>query len=60
MGQNPESRADVEESPVLPLSCMQCVAGRIHAEESLHVVDPGVFPGFRHTEGEVIDNSVQQ
>jgi hypothetical protein len=38
----------VEESPSRvpewPLSsCLQCVIGRCHAEESFHVVDPGVF-----------------
>jgi hypothetical protein len=48
MGQGPESRADIEESPSRvpewPLSsCSQCVVGRCHAEESLHVVDPDVF-----------------
>jgi hypothetical protein len=48
MGQDPESRADVEESPSQipewPLSsCSQCVVGRCHAEESLHVVDPGDY-----------------
>jgi hypothetical protein len=48
MGKGPESRADVEESSSrvleLPLSSsLQCVVGRCHAEESLHVIDPGVF-----------------
>jgi hypothetical protein len=37
-----------------------CVAGRCHAEGSLHVVDPGVFAGLLPLEGEVVDNSVQQ
>jgi hypothetical protein len=48
MGQGSESRADVEESPSrvpewLLSSYFQCVIRRCHAEESLHVVDPGVF-----------------
>jgi hypothetical protein len=48
MGQGRESRAGVEESPIRvpewPLSsCLQCVVGRCHAEESLHVVGPGLF-----------------
>jgi hypothetical protein len=67
MRQGPESRADMEESPSRvpewPLSsCLQCVVGRCHAEESLHVVDPGVFAGLLPPEGEVFDNSnsVQQ
>jgi hypothetical protein len=34
------------------------VVGRCHAEESLHVVDPGVFAGLLPPDGEV-DNSVQ-
>jgi hypothetical protein len=64
-GQGPESRADVEESPSRvpewPLSsCLQCVVGRCHAEESLHVVDPGVFAGLLPADGEDVDNSVQQ
>jgi hypothetical protein len=46
-GQGLESRADVEESPsrVLEwplLSCLWCLVGLCHSEESL-VVDPGVF-----------------
>jgi hypothetical protein len=65
MGQGPESKADVEESPSRvpewPISsCLQCVVGRCHAEESLHVVDPGVFAGFLPPDGEVVDTSVQQ
>jgi hypothetical protein len=65
MGQDSESRADVEEFPSRvpewPLSlCLQCVFGRFHPEESLHVADPGVFAGFLSTDGEVVDNSVQQ
>jgi hypothetical protein len=65
MGQGPESRADVEESPSAfpewPLSsCLQRVVVRCHAEESLHVVDPGVFAGLLLPDGEVVDNCVQQ
>jgi hypothetical protein len=65
MGQGPETRTDVEESPSRvsewPLSsCLQRVVGRCHAEESLHVVDPGVFAGLLPPDGEVVDNSVQQ
>jgi hypothetical protein len=65
MGQGPESRANVEESPSRvpewPLSsCLQCVVESCHAEESLHVVDPGVFAGLLPPDGEVVDNSVQQ
>jgi hypothetical protein len=65
MGQGLENRADVEESPSpipeWPLwSCLQCVVGRCHAEESLHVVDPVVFTGLLPPDGEVVDNSVQQ
>jgi hypothetical protein len=41
-------------------SCLQCVVGHCHAEESLHVVDPGVFGGFLPPDGEVVDNSIQQ
>jgi hypothetical protein len=63
MGQGPESRTDVEEYPgrvpEWPLSsCLQRVVGRYHAEESLHVVDPGVFAGLLPPDGEVVDNSV--
>jgi hypothetical protein len=36
------------------------VVGRCHAEESLHVVDPGIFAGLLPPDGEVVDNSVQQ
>jgi hypothetical protein len=65
MGQGPESRADVEEYPNrVPewphSSCVQCVVGRRHAEESLHVVNPEVFAGYFPPDGEVVDNSVQQ
>jgi hypothetical protein len=65
MGQGPESRADVEESPSLvsefALSlCLPCVVGRCHAEESLHVVDAGVFARLLPPDGEVADNSVHQ
>jgi hypothetical protein len=53
---------DVEESPSrVPewslSSCFQCVVGRWHAEESLHVVEPGVFAGLLPPDGEVVDNS---
>jgi hypothetical protein len=37
-----------------------CVVGRCHAEESLHVVDPGVSAVFLHPDDEVVENSVQQ
>jgi hypothetical protein len=37
-----------------------CVVGHCHAEEPLHVVDPGDFAGFLPPGGEVIDNSIQQ
>jgi hypothetical protein len=65
MGKGPESRADVEQPPSRvpewPISsCLQCVVGRCHAEESLHVVDPGVFAGLLPPDGEVVDSSVQQ
>jgi hypothetical protein len=65
MGQGPESRADVEESPRrVPewrlSSCLQCVVGRCHAEESLHVVDLGVFAVLFPPDGEAVDNTVQQ
>jgi hypothetical protein len=65
MGQGPQIRANVEESPSRvpewPLSsCLQCVFGCCHSEESLHVVDPGVFAGLFPPDGEVVDNSVQQ
>jgi hypothetical protein len=64
MGQGPESRAGVEESPSRvpewPLSsCLQCVVGRCHAEEFLNVINPGFFAGLLPTDGEV-DNGVQQ
>jgi hypothetical protein len=36
------------------------VVGLRHAEESLHVVDPGVFAEFLPPDSEVFDNSVQQ
>jgi hypothetical protein len=64
MGQGPEGRVDVEESPsrvpewLLP-SCLQCVVWRCHSEESLHVVNPGVFAGLLPPGGEVVD-SIQQ
>jgi hypothetical protein len=65
MGQGPESRADVEESPSrVPewplLSCLQCVVGRCYAKDSLHVTDSGVFAGLLPPDGEVVYNSVQQ
>jgi hypothetical protein len=55
----------VEESPSRvpewPLSsCLECLVGRCHAEDSLHVVDPGVLAGFLPPDDEVVDNSVQQ
>jgi hypothetical protein len=53
MGQGPGSRADVEESP-------SRVPEWRHAEESLHVVGPGVFAGLLPPDGEVVDNNVQQ
>jgi hypothetical protein len=37
-----------------------CVVGRCHAEESLHVIDSGFFARLLPSDGEVIDNSVQQ
>jgi hypothetical protein len=65
MGQSLESRADVEESPSQvpewPLSaCLQCEVGRCHAEESLHIVNPGVFAGLLFPDAKVVDNSVWQ
>jgi hypothetical protein len=65
MGQGPESRADVVESPSRvpewPLSlCLQCVVGRCHAEKLLHIVDLGDFVRLLPPDGEVVDNSVQQ
>jgi hypothetical protein len=64
MGEGPKSRADVEESPSRvpewPLSsCLQCVVGRCHAEESLHVVDPRVFAGLLPPDDKVVDNGIQ-
>jgi hypothetical protein len=63
--QHLESRVDVEESPSpvpewLLSSCLQCVVRCCHAEESLQVINPGVFAGLLTPDGEVIDNSVQQ
>jgi hypothetical protein len=65
MGQGPEIRADVEESPNrvpewLLSSCLQCVVRHCHAEESLHVFDLGVFGGLLPPDGEVVDNSFQE
>jgi hypothetical protein len=65
MGQGLESRADVEESPSrvpewLLTSCLQCVVRLCHVEESLHVINLGVFAGLYPPDGEVDDNSVQQ
>jgi hypothetical protein len=37
-----------------------CVVGRYHAEESLHVVDPGIFAGLLPLYDEVVDNGIQQ
>jgi hypothetical protein len=53
----------VEESPSLVpewslSSCLQCVVGCCHAEESLHVVDLGVFAGLLPPDGKVVYNSV--
>jgi hypothetical protein len=39
--------------------CSVCVVGR-YAEESLHVVDPGVSAGLLPPDGEIVDNRVQQ
>jgi hypothetical protein len=55
----------VEKSPSRisewPLSsCLQCEVRRCHAEESLHVVDQGVFAGLVPPDCEDVDNSVQQ
>jgi hypothetical protein len=36
-----------------------CMVGRRHAEESLHVVNAGVFAGLLPPDSEVVDNSVQ-
>jgi hypothetical protein len=65
MGQDPGSKADVEESPnrvpEWPLSsCLQCVVGRCYAKDSLDVTDSGVFAGLLPPDGEVVDSSVQQ
>jgi hypothetical protein len=60
MGKGPESRADVEESEWPLSSCLQCVVGRCHAKELLHVVDPSVFAGLLSPGGEVFNSSVQQ
>jgi hypothetical protein len=44
----------------MPLSpCLQCVVGHCNAEESLHVVAPGIFAGLLPPDGEVVDNSIQ-
>jgi hypothetical protein len=40
--------------------CSVCVVGRCHAEESFHVIDPGVFAGLLPPDGEVVDSSIQQ
>jgi hypothetical protein len=58
MGQGPESRMHVEESPSrVPewplLSCLQCVVGRCHTIKSFHVVDSGVFAGLLPPGGEL-------
>jgi hypothetical protein len=37
-----------------------CVVGRCHAEESLHVGNPGGFSGLLPPDGKVVDNSIQQ
>jgi hypothetical protein len=63
MGKSPESGADVEESPSRVLewpgsSCLQCLVGRCHAEESIHVVDSSVLTGFLPPDAEVVDSSV--
>jgi hypothetical protein len=65
MEQGPESRADVDDSPSRvpewPLSsCLQCVVGRCHVEELLHVVDPGVFAELLFPDSKVVDSSIQQ
>jgi hypothetical protein len=65
MGLGPESRVDVEDSPSRvpewPLSsCLQCVVGRFHVEESLHVANQGVLAGLLPPDGEGVDNSVQR
>jgi hypothetical protein len=66
MGQGPENMTDVEEFPSRvpewPLSpCLQCVwSGVAMLNESLHVVDPGVFAKLLLPDGEVVDNRVQQ
>jgi hypothetical protein len=41
-------------------SCLQRVVGRCHAEESLHVVDPGVFVGLLRPDDEFVDNIIHQ
>jgi hypothetical protein len=53
-----ESHSRVPEWPLS--SCLQCVFGHRHAEESLHVVDPGVFAVLLPPVGEVVDRSVWQ
>jgi hypothetical protein len=55
---------NMEESPnrvpEWPLSsCWQCVVER-YAEESLHVIDPGILAGLLPPDGEVVDDSVQE
>jgi hypothetical protein len=65
MGQGPENRADVKESPSqisesTLSSCLPCVVGRCHAEKSLHVVDSGVFAELLPPDCEVVNNSVQR
>jgi hypothetical protein len=37
-----------------------CVVRRCHAEEALHVVDPGVFARLLPPDSEAVVNSVQQ
>jgi hypothetical protein len=39
---------------------LQYAVGHCHGEESLHIVDPGVFVGLLPPYGEVVSNSVQQ
>jgi hypothetical protein len=68
MWQGPEIMADVEESPI-PVEFLNgrfrhvwsvCVVGRCHAEESLHVVDPGAFVGMFPPDSEVVNSSIRQ
>jgi hypothetical protein len=58
-------RVDAKESPSRvpewPLSsCLHCVVGHCHAEESLHVAEPGFFAGLIPPDGEIVSKMSKQ